>query len=88
MTEKENEEGETSPFKISKGWLSFVSWAAIVTSGIFILFILLQLPVITAILAGWCVVIILYFVARKRFIIKSGTDFNTLFSTMPGYEED
>lgn len=79
---------ENSPFKISRGWLSVISWAAIVTSGIFIIFILLQLPIISAILAGWCVLVALYYVVRKRFMVKSGMDLEKLFSTIPGYEEE
>ena len=79
---------EKSPFKISRGWLTFFSWGAIVTSGMFIALILLQLPIISAILAGWCVLVALYYVARKRFMVKSGMDFEKLFSTIPGYEEE
>jgi len=82
------EDYEKSPFKISRGWLIFFSWAAIVTSGIFILLIFMQLPVISAILVGWCVLVVIYYIARKRFMIKSGVDFEKLFSTLPGYEED
>ncbi|MBN1882129.1 MAG: amino acid permease [Deltaproteobacteria bacterium] len=81
---------ERSPFKISRGWLTFISWAAVVTSGIFIVLILLdkQNLIIGAILAGWCVLIMLYYWARKRFMIRSGMDLEKLYSTIPGYEED
>jgi len=74
-------------FRISPGWLSFLSWAAIVTSGIFLVFIVLQFDVLPLILLAWAIVVYLYYVFRKRAIIKRGVDFLGIFKELPGSEE-
>ncbi len=78
---------EKAPFKIGRKWLTFFSWAAIVASVIFLAFIVLQLRVLPLLLAGWGVVVILYYLARKWWMQKSGIDFAGIFKKIPGYEE-
>jgi APA family basic amino acid/polyamine antiporter len=78
---------EKAPFKIGRGWLIFFSWAAVVTSVIFLGFIVLQLRILPWLLAGWGIVVIFYFVARKWWMQRNGIDFAGIFKKIPGYEE-
>jgi basic amino acid/polyamine antiporter, APA family len=78
---------EKAPFKIGRRWLTFFSWAAIVTSVIFLGFIVLQFGVLPLLLVGWGIVVIVYYVARKWWIERNGIDFEGIFKKIPGYEE-
>lgn len=85
-----------APFKIKKGWLVFFSWAAIVTSGIFLAFILLQallqgeaaLLLLFSIIVMWGLMASLFYSVGKRRLIKNDVDFKKLFTKIPGYEEE
>jgi APA family basic amino acid/polyamine antiporter len=74
-------------FRIGRGWLTFISWAAIVTSGIFLAFIVLQFGILPLILLGWAIVVCLYYVLRKRAMMRGGTDFFGIYKKIPGHEE-
>jgi APA family basic amino acid/polyamine antiporter len=76
-----------APFRIGRGWLSFFSWAAIVTSAIFLGFIILQMSVLPILLVGWGVVLFVCYLIRKWWIRRKGIDFTGIFKEIPGYEE-
>lgn len=78
---------EKAPFRIGRGWLGVISWAAIVTSGIFLGFIILQFDVLPIILVGWAIVVSLLYVFRKRAMMKRGMDISGICKKIPGYEE-
>ena len=78
---------ENAPFKIGKKWLTFFSWAAIVTAVVFLAFIVLQLPKLPLLLALWAAVVIVYYFARKWWMLRRGVDFAGIFKTIPGFEE-
>jgi APA family basic amino acid/polyamine antiporter len=79
---------EKAPFKIGRSWLAFFSWAAVVTSVIFLGFIVAQFGVLPLLLMGWGIVVILYYVARKRWMEHNGIDFADIFEQIPGHEEE
>lgn len=78
---------ENAPFKIGRRWLTFFSWAAVVTSVIFLGFIVLQFGVLPLLLLGWGIVVVIYYFARKRWLKRNGIDFDGIFKKIPGTEE-
>jgi APA family basic amino acid/polyamine antiporter len=87
---------EKAPFKISRGWLLAISWGAIITSAIFLGFILLQalmggesaFVLLLSIIVCWGILTGVFFMIGKKKLERKGVDFKKLFSRLPGYEEE
>ncbi|MEE4608721.1 MAG: APC family permease [Desulfobacteraceae bacterium] len=77
----------TAYFKISPLWLKVIAVISVVSSLGFIFLVLVELPVVGGVYAGWTLLVGVYFRFRINWLKAQGEDWQERFRRIPGHDE-
>jgi len=75
-------------FKMSKPWLFTIAGIAAMSSLLFVLLVLTEVPMVGLVYIGWTVVIIVYYFLRVRWLRSKGVDWEGTIKRIPGFDEE
>ena len=79
---------EKAYFRLSRSWLVLIAVISVASCLCFIFLVLMELPVVGLIYAGWIVLVSIYYWARVRWLKKSGVDWQARIRRIPGFDEE
>jgi hypothetical protein len=75
-------------FRLPKGWLVLIAVVSVVSCLGFVFPVLMELPVVGLIYAGWMVMVCIYYSIRVNYLKKSGVDWEARIRRIPGFDEE
>jgi amino acid transporter len=78
---------EKAYFKLSRGWLIVIAIVSVVSCLGFILLVIMELPVVGLIYAGWIILVVIYYWLRVRWLKKCGVNWEERIQKIPGFDE-